>query len=128
MAEPRRLNLSAGGQRYFPIMAPAIAHDKRINLRVPLERILPHEETAYANHLQTLTNLAARGGLDPWEALHVLTDTKWRRGVSASQRIIALSYEQACAELVQYYGAEEAPRRGSIQRDVRIGLRTAPRL
>jgi len=53
----------------FPIMSgPSI----------PWEMIAPYEGQALTNHDQSLEDLACRGGLDPAEALAVLSCLKWR--------------------------------------------------
>jgi hypothetical protein len=57
-------------REYFPIMAGnCIA-------RVPWAFIAPHEGQAQRNHSQTLDRLAQRGGLDPDEALRVISRRK----------------------------------------------------
>jgi len=57
------------GSKRFPIMSgPSI----------PWEMIAPYEGQALANHGQSLEDLARRGGLDPAEALAVLSCLKWR--------------------------------------------------
>jgi uncharacterized coiled-coil protein SlyX len=45
---------------------------------IPWEMISPYEGQALTNHQQSLEELARRGGLDPAEALAVLSCLKWR--------------------------------------------------
>jgi hypothetical protein len=45
---------------------------------VPWDMLAPHEAGAVANHGQTLTRLAERGGLDAGEALALLEGKRWR--------------------------------------------------
>ena len=54
--------------KWFPIMGGP---------RIPWAMIEPHESQAEINHGQSLKRLAQRGGLNPYEAVHVLLDRKW---------------------------------------------------
>lgn len=65
---------------------------------IPLRVILPHVNTAYQNHHQSLGRLNERGGLHPKEALHVLLDLRWD-GSEASQRIQYMTTEEADKEV-----------------------------
>lgn len=58
--------------RRFPIQAST-----RVT-SIPWSLIAPHERQAQTNHSQTLERLAQRHGLDPTEAVAVLTDRPWR--------------------------------------------------
>lgn len=58
--------------RQFPIQG-----SKRVT-SIPWSVIAPHERQARTNHDQTLERLAQRHGLDPTEAVAVLTDRPWR--------------------------------------------------
>ena len=71
MAEPNQ----------FPIMVSKRWGDGRplVGPRsIPWSVIAPFEDQAKRNHSQTLRRLAERGGLDPFEALAVLTGRTWR--------------------------------------------------
>lgn len=62
---------------------------------LPWEMIAPHEDQARYNHDQTLERLAERGGLDPREAVAVLTGRRldWilkADELSAEKELIAL--------------------------------------
>lgn len=74
---------------WFPIMGQAIASGK---WWVPWAMLAPHEAQAQLNHSQSLETLASRGGLDPAEALAVVTDRRW-------QDVRNLSYTEAAMEL-----------------------------
>jgi hypothetical protein len=54
----------------FPIMGLSIASRAQ---PIPWSMIAPHEAQAMANHGQSLEKLASRGGLDPIEAVAVLS-------------------------------------------------------
>jgi hypothetical protein len=58
--------------KLFPIM------DGKYIRAIPWGMILPHEKQAWVNHDQSLEILASRGGLDPCEALAVLSGKRWR--------------------------------------------------
>lgn len=60
----------------FPIMVGRYGTPKSY---IPWDVIAPHERQAQANHSQSLTRLAERGGLSPSEAVAVLEDRAWRR-------------------------------------------------
>lgn len=62
---------------------------------IPWDLIEPHERQAQANHSQTLTRLAERGGLSPDEALAVLED----RDYYATRR---MTYAEANAALAAW--------------------------
>lgn len=49
---------------------------------IPFAMIAPHEKQAQRNHWQSLDRLAERGGLSACEALAILEDRPWARGVS----------------------------------------------
>lgn len=68
---------------------------------IPWALLAPHEKQAQANHSQTLTRLAERGGLSPCEALAVLDDRPYSR----------MPITQSCAELAKRIVAwnEETP-------------------
>lgn len=86
--------MSVDGRR-FPIMdGPSI----------PWAMIEPHEKQAIANHDQTLTTLAKRGGLECHEALAVLDGVGYR---------VALERwgDGAAAELQRRIDAHEPRRR-----------------
>jgi hypothetical protein len=55
------------------------ARQKRISYprAVSWDLVKDHEKQAYANHYQSLTRLAERGGLSPLELWCVVNDTKW---------------------------------------------------
>lgn len=50
--------------------------------QIPFAMIAPHESQATKNHWQTLNRLAERGGLSACEALAIMEDRPWRRGLS----------------------------------------------
>jgi hypothetical protein len=56
-------------ERQFPIMRGG---------SIPWSIIAPYEKQAINNHDQSLEVLASRGGLDPLEAVAVLTGKRWR--------------------------------------------------
>lgn len=69
----------------FPIMWPEgrwRTYGRRIEVgcpdTIPWFVIAPHEAQARENHDQNLITLARRGGLDPVEAVAILTDRSWR--------------------------------------------------
>lgn len=55
----------------FPIMGSKVIRS------IPWQMIKPHEQQAQRNHGQTLHRLAQRGGLDPTEAVWVMTGKPW---------------------------------------------------
>ena len=57
-------------QKTFPIMKSTLRS-------IPWEMIAPHQSRALKNHGQTLNRLAERGGLEPSEAIAILTDQPW---------------------------------------------------
>jgi hypothetical protein len=75
--------------KQFPIMWPigcayGTREEAKCPTSIPWDVIAPHGRQAYDNHEQTLEELARRGGLDPSEAVAVLTDRRWRElGVAA---------------------------------------------
>lgn len=46
--------------------------------RIPMSVFAPHEAQALINHGQSLEKLASRGGVDPTEAVAILSDRKWQ--------------------------------------------------
>ena len=75
----------------FPIMQP---RTNRANLRtgIPWGLIRAHDYQAFRNHMQSLDQLADRGGLSPDEAVAVLEDRRWRQmdATEANQRLSEL--------------------------------------
>lgn len=61
-----------------------IMNSKFMN-EIPFAMIAPHERQADRNHFQTLDSVAERGGLGVCEALAILEDRPWRRGVSEEE-------------------------------------------
>lgn len=57
---------------------------------IPWALIAPHEAQAQRNHWQSLDTLASRGGLSACEALAVIEDRPWRRGVSKEDDALRL--------------------------------------
>jgi hypothetical protein len=74
-------------ERLCPVLWDYHLKDQIIELRragvltlpiaIPWDMIAPHEKQAQANHSQTLSQLADRGGLGPAEALAILDDRRW---------------------------------------------------
>lgn len=65
--------MMARPERMFPIL-----HDPIVRA-IPWAVIAPHEKQAQANHYQSLTRLAERGGLSVVEAVVVLLDKPFPR-------------------------------------------------
>jgi len=57
---------------------------------IPFAMIAPHEKQAQRNHWQSLERLAQRGGLSACEALAILEDREWARGVSKEDDALKL--------------------------------------
>lgn len=72
---PVMLNLTAVERRELERLGLV----ERCPLRVPWAFLEPHEAQARANHDQSLSTLAERGGLDPTEMIAVLEHRPWRR-------------------------------------------------
>lgn len=65
---------------------------------IPWAMIAPHAEQARRNHMQTLEQLAQRGGLCACEAIAVLEDREWQRFESHKDA------ERLLAEKLREYG------------------------
>ena len=61
-------------KRRFPIIRTWHSEGAKQPEWIPWELLEPHEEQAIKNHDQTLEQLAARGGLDPCEAVAIIED------------------------------------------------------
>lgn len=70
--------------RIMPIMGSILMSE------IPFAMISPHEAQAQANHGQTLTRLADRGGLSPSEALSILDNKRFGTHPNSEASAIAL--------------------------------------
>jgi hypothetical protein len=80
-----------GQDRQFPIMGAPTS--------VPWAMIAPYDYYAKRNHHQDLETLARRGGLDPIEALAVLTSQSW----SDVKTVRTQTAERRLMEMVEEY-------------------------
>lgn len=103
--------------RQFPIM-----HDDALH-SIPWDVIEPHEAQAYANHRQTLKQLAARGGLTPCEVLAIVEGRKWNRMPFGEARQKLIDYVRGATANTAQAGALQEAIDGAAVTNIQDALR-----
>lgn len=86
--------------RQFPVLRSR-HHEGGVEF-IPWEIIEPHEKQAYANHGQSLEQLARRGGLSWRELYAVITDKEFNYG----SKHTADYYRRAVLDAVEKFNTE----------------------
>lgn len=87
-------------RKQFPVLHSS--HREGEPEYVPWEILEPHESQAYANHGQSLEQLASRGGLSWWEIYAVINDKEFDYGSNHTSNY----YKRAVLDAVEKFNTE----------------------